>query len=63
MIEIIGKDTTILKRVTCKNCTSVLQYSNVDVKKDYSTDYTGGRDYYSYVQCPCCGNKVVTRGY
>lgn len=62
MIEVIGKDETQYKRVTCGNCANVLRYVNADVRQDYSSDYTGSRDYYSYIRCPC-GKQVVVRGY
>lgn len=62
MIEVIGKDESQYKRVTCGNCANVLRYVNADVQQDYSSDHTGSRDYYSYIRCPC-GKQVVTRNY
>lgn len=61
MIEIVGKDQSALKRTTCNKCTSILQYALADVQMDYSSDYNGGRDYYKYVKCPCCGNQVIVK--
>jgi hypothetical protein len=58
MIEVIGKDTSIAKTTVCRNCASVLRYLPMDVRKEYKTDYTGGRDYYDFIQCPC--GKLVT---
>ena len=62
-INIVGKDPSVVKRVTCRNCGSILEYTPVDEKKDYSSDYTGGRDTYSYISCPCCGKQVITKNY
>lgn len=63
MPTIVGKDDQAKKRITCRNCASVLEYVPAEERRDYSTDYTGGKDYFSYVICPCCGKQVVTRGY
>ena len=62
-IEIVGKDQSVVKRVTCGNCSSILQYNLCDVKRGCDTDYTGGKDYYNYVPCACCGKQVTVKGY
>lgn len=62
MIEVIGKDETQYKRVTCGNCANVLRYVNADVQQGCHTDYTGARDYYRYINCPC-GKQVEVRRY
>lgn len=49
---------SVVKETICRNCGATLNYVPNDVKEDYSTDYTGGKDYYKYIQCPPCGNKV-----
>jgi ribosomal protein S27E len=53
--------SSVVKEVICKNCGATLQYTPVDVKEDYSTDYTGGRDYFKYINCPPCGKKVTVK--
>lgn len=63
MPTIVGKDNSVVKRTTCRNCSSVLEYTPSEEQRDYSTDYTGGKDYYSYVMCPCGGKQVVTKNY
>lgn len=49
---------SVVKEAICRNCGATLNYVPNDIKEDYSTDYTGGKDYYKYIQCPPCGNKV-----
>lgn len=49
------------KSATCRECNAVLSYLPNEVKEDYSTDYTGGRDYYKFITCPCCSSKVIVR--
>lgn len=57
-ITVVGKDQTKVKRCTCKNCASILEYTMADTKTDYSTDYSGGRDHYRYLTCPSCSGRV-----
>lgn len=59
MVQIVqaGK----LKIVVCKNCDSTLSYHVNEVKADYTTDYTGDRDDYNYIDCPECKTQVVVR--
>ena len=61
MVAIVGTDAGKIKEVVCHNCASCLQYTPSEEKKDYSTDYTGGKDYFRYIKCPSCNKKVVTR--
>lgn len=61
MVTIVGKDNSITKECTCKNCGARLQYTPSEETRDYSTDYTGSKYYYSYIVCPSCGHKVTTK--
>lgn len=63
MATIIGKDQSIMKRIICKSCASILEYNIIEEKRDYTSDYLGDRDYYSYIICPCCAKQVVTKNY
>jgi hypothetical protein len=63
MATIIGKGSSAAKRVTCTKCTSIIEYTLNEVQEDYSTDYTGDKDYYKYIPCPCCGKQVIVKGY
>lgn len=56
-VEVIGEDSTILKETSCKGCGARLRYGSKDVKRDYTTDYTGDHDYYRFVSCPRCGHE------
>lgn len=63
MVSIVGKDESAVKQVTCLSCASILRYTPSEEKRDYTSDYTGGTDYYNYITCPCCAKRVTTRGY
>ena len=60
MIGIIDStpDPEMIKKCSCRNCAARLEYTQNSVQRDYSTDYTGGKDYYNYIQCPSCSAQV-----
>jgi RNase P subunit RPR2 len=58
MIEVIGKDTEKIRKVTCPNCCSILKFTNADTQRGHETDYTGGRDDFDELICPECKNKI-----
>lgn len=60
MVKIVSTDPhhSVVKEAICKNCGCTLSYVPADVTEDYSTDYTGGRDYFNTIRCPSC-NKTV----
>ena len=64
MIKVIKTepDKSVIKEVICRNCGSTLEYAPVDVQRDYSTDYTGGKDYYHFINCPTCTCEVRVKG-
>ena len=57
MVQVVGKDSSIAKRVTCRKCSNILEFLPVDIKEDYSSDYTGSKGYYKFISCTC-GNQV-----
>ena len=63
MPKVIGKSNAHVHTCTCRNCASVIEYTMNETLEDYSSDYTGDRDYYRYINCPGCGKRVVTRNF
>jgi DNA-directed RNA polymerase subunit RPC12/RpoP len=63
MIRIIDTKPhkSVVKEVVCKNCGSTLEYTPSDVQRSYTTDYTGGKDYYNFVKCPSCSHEIVVK--
>lgn len=59
MVQVVGKDPTVVKRKTCWNCSSILEYVPLDIREGKSYDYTGCADYYRYITCPTCMKEVV----
>lgn len=59
MVKVVGRDETAVKRITCRGCASILEYTLSEVKKYSGTDYGGGSDGCEWVDCPSCGYQVV----
>ncbi len=63
MVTIVGKDLQYQKKVTCPDCSSILEYTQSEVERGRTTDYTGTSEYYYFISCPCCGGEVTVKGY
>lgn len=63
MVKVVGKDEKAVKRITCKSCASILEYTLNEVKSRHGTDYGGGPDGCEWVDCPSCGNKAIIRSW
>lgn len=63
MVTVVNRDPhmSVVKETICRNCGVTLQYVPNDVKEDYTSDYTGSKDYYNYIQCPNCNKHVTVR--
>lgn len=59
MVTVVGRDASVVKRVTCQGCASVLEYEQREVKRRDGHDYTGGADGEEWVKCPHCGDKAI----
>jgi hypothetical protein len=62
MVMVVGTDQSVVRRVICKNCASVLEYTRseiIDIKHGY--DYTGGYEVDSGIVCPSCRANVFVR--
>ena len=63
MVMVVGKDPAAVKRVTCRGCASILEYTTSEVQEYHGTDYSGGSDGMEWVVCPNCGGKAVIRSW
>lgn len=58
MVTVVGKNPLAMKRVTCRKCASILEYTPNEVfKTTINHDYLGDYDTVRAVQCPTCGHK------
>jgi RNase P subunit RPR2 len=57
-IEIVGKDEGAKKKTTCKNCASVLVYTDADTKREVHIDYIGDSSAHRILVCPECKERI-----
>lgn len=58
MVQVVGKDPSMMHQVTCRNCASILQFTQSEVKVVVETDYTGGKERVYTITCPDCEDKI-----
>jgi RNase P subunit RPR2 len=58
MVQVIKRG---VKQITCRQCQSVLEYHESEVKEEYRKDYDGGGDTYRSIDCPECKNEVYVK--
>lgn len=63
MVQVVGKDQSAVKRVTCRGCASILEYTQSEVKAYHGRDYSGGPDGKEWINCPSCGKEVILRSW
>jgi len=62
MAKVVGRDENAVKRVTCRNCASIVEYTQGEVRNLWSgTDYGGGPDGADGFPCPNCGKDVIVK--
>lgn len=56
----IGKDVSAVKRTTCYNCATVLEYTKNDIfRHKHSFDYLGDYSTDDAITCPNCNKPVI----
>jgi RNase P subunit RPR2 len=55
MVKVV--DGPPVRRTTCYNCRSTLEYSFRDITSEYVRDYDMGGDTYHRIVCPECNLK------
>lgn len=63
MAKVVGYDEAAKKRVTCKQCSAIVEYTDHEVKSYSGTDYGGGPDGQEWVDCPNCGGRAIIRSW
>lgn len=58
----VGKDQSVFKRVTCRNCGTINEYAPGEVRNLWNgCDYSGGSDGADGFNCAHCGEEVITK--
>lgn len=60
VLKILGRDEKHVKRCSCSNCATKIEYVDNDIVTLWSgTDYGGGPDGAKGFKCPNCGANVI----
>ncbi len=61
MAVVVGKDNSAVKRITCRNCASIVEYTPSEVRELWrGTDYSGSSDGANGFNCPNCTSSIIT---
>ncbi len=47
------------QEVVCPFCKSILSITNSDIMQNYPDPNDRFAEYYNFIVCPCCDNKIV----
>lgn len=61
MPKVIGQDTGVYERITCRHCGAINEYTLSEVRTLWNgRDYSGGSDGAEGFNCGQCGCEVIT---
>lgn len=64
MPKVVGQDQTIYKRITCRQCGSINEYTPNEVRDLWKgRDIDGGMSVTQGFNCANCGKEVITKSY
>ena len=63
MPEVIGTDPRFLKQCSCKNCASMIRYTDSELHRIEGKDYTGSPDGKEFIICPVCHREIIIRSW
>jgi len=63
MATIIGKEPREIRRCSCRNCASIIEYTLSETTTRWVSDYSGDRETIRELRCPGCGNNVEVKYY
>ena len=62
MAKVVGRDDSVVERITCRSCAAIVEYTPSEVRNLWSgTDYGGGSDGADGFACPNCGKDIHVR--
>lgn len=64
MATVVGKDPQFVRRCTCGNCASVIEYTLSETREEKRNhDYLGDYDIVRVLNCPSCGKEIQVKRY
>lgn len=59
IIKKAPKVSPVEKKKVCRHCGATIGYHENDIKTYSGTDYGGGPDGQTWVDCPSCGKQII----
>jgi RNase P subunit RPR2 len=63
MATIVGKEPQAIRRCTCRNCASIIEYTQSETVTRWVSDYSGDREQIRELRCPGCGKEIQVKYY
>ena len=63
MAIIVGKDQSMVRRCTCDNCASIIEYTLSETTTRMVSDYIGDLEQIRELACPGCGERITVKFY
>jgi hypothetical protein len=63
MATILGKEPREVRRCTCRNCASIIEYTLSETTTRWVSDYSGDREQIRELQCPGCSSRIQVSFY
>lgn len=63
MATIVGKEPREVRRCTCRNCASIIEYTQSETTTRWVSDYGGDREQIRELICPGCHNRIQVSFY
>lgn len=63
MATIVGKEPQAIRRCTCCNCASIIEYTLSETTTRLVSDYSGDREMIHELKCPGCGVAIQVKMY
>ena len=63
MATVIGKEPNLIRRTTCRECASIIEYVKSETTTRWVSDYGGGSEQIRELKCPACPNVIQVSFY
>ena len=63
MVTIVGKEPREVRRCTCRNCASIIEYTMNEPSIRIQSDHSGELEMVRELTCPGCGNPITVALY
>lgn len=63
MVKILGDAPEATKQIVCRNCATLLEYTQSEVLQYRGKDMSGGADGRDWIDCPKCDAQVTIKSW